>query len=152
MTWAPYSYRSDPLVPAFDDSRPVFVFDGVCVLCSAGASWIMRHDRAGKIAFTPAQGAIGEALYRHYGLAMDDTYLFLAHGRAYGMSEGYFQVARVLGGVWRVAEALRLVPRALRDAVYRLVARNRYRWFGKAEHCGLLSVDQRARLLDPEPS
>jgi len=143
----PHSYRTDPDVPPFDDSRPLFVFDGVCVLCSGGASQVMRLDRAARIAFTDAQGAIGQALYRHYGLALDDTYLFLVDGRAYGLSEGYFQVARVLGGAWRPAAVLRLVPRVLRDAVYRLIARNRYRWFGRAEHCALLTPEQRARLL-----
>jgi predicted DCC family thiol-disulfide oxidoreductase YuxK len=143
----PYSYRTDPAVPAFDDSRPLFVFDGVCVLCSGGASWIMRRDPDARIAFTPAQGTIGQGLYRHYGLAIDDTYLFLVGGRAYGLSEGYFQVARVLGGGWRAAAILRAFPRPLRDAAYRLVARNRYRWFGKAGHCELLSPEQRARLL-----
>jgi predicted DCC family thiol-disulfide oxidoreductase YuxK len=143
----PYSYRSDPAVPSFDDSRPLFVFDGVCVLCSGGASWIMRRDRAARIAFTPAQDAIGQALYRHYGLTIDDTYLFVVDGRGYGLSEGYFQMARVLGGAWRLAAMLRLIPRPLRDAAYRLVARNRYRWFGKVEHCVLLTPEQRARLL-----
>ena len=142
-----YSYRTDPQVPPFDDSRPLFVFDGICVLCSGGASWVMRHDRAARIAFTPAQGAIGQALYRHYGLAIDDTYLFVADGRAYGLTEGYFQVARVLGGVWRLAAIARLLPRPLRDAAYRLVARNRYRWFGTAGHCALLTSEQRSRLL-----
>jgi predicted DCC family thiol-disulfide oxidoreductase YuxK len=142
-----YSYRTDPQVPPFDDSRPLFVFDGICVLCSGGVSWVMRHDRAARIAFAPAQGAVGLALYRHYGLAIDDTYLFVADGRAYGLTEGYFQVARVLGGAWRLAAVLRLVPRPLRDAAYRLVARNRYRWFGRAEHCALLTPEQRSRLL-----
>ncbi len=142
-----YSYRADPQVPPFDDSRPLFVFDGVCVLCSGGASWIMRRDPAARIAFTSAQGAIGQALYRHYGLAIDDTYLFLVEGRAYGLSEGYFRLARVLGGAWRLAGVLRLIPSGLRDRAYRLVARNRYRWFGTAGHCALLAPAQRARLL-----
>lgn len=142
-----YSYRGDPEVPPFDDSRPLFVFDGICVLCSGGASWIMRHDPAARIAFTPAQEPIGQALYRHYGLAIDDTYLFLAEGRAYGLSEGYFEVARVLGGAWSLAAVLRIIPRPLRDAVYRLVARNRYRWFGTADHCALLTPEQRSRML-----
>ena len=88
MTRPPYGYRDDPQVPRFDDSRPLFVFDGVCVLCSGGASWIMRRDRGARIAFTPAQGALGQALYRHYGLALDDTYLFVADGQGYGLSEG----------------------------------------------------------------
>lgn len=147
MTREPYSYRRDPAVPRFDDSRPLFVFDQICVLCSGGASFIMRHDRAGRIAFTPAQGEIGQALYRHYGLSMDATYLLLSHGRAATESEGYFALASELGGWWCLAGALRLVPRALRDATYRLIARNRYRWFGRTKACALLTEEQRARLL-----
>lgn len=147
MKREPYSYRSDPSVPAFDDSRPLFVFDDVCVLCSSGAAWLMRHDRARKIAFTSAQGDIGQALYRHCGLEMDATYLFLANGRASTMSAGYFALARELGGWWRLAQIGRIVPRFLADALYGLIARNRYRWFGRTEACALLTDDQRARLL-----
>lgn len=143
----PYSYRGDPAVPGFDDCRPLFVFDNVCVLCSSGVRFLMKHDRAGKIAFTSAQGPIGQALYRHYGLEMDETYLFLAHGRASTMSAGYFAVARELGGWWRLAAAGRILPRFILDALYRLVARNRYRWFGKVEACVLLTEEQKARLL-----
>jgi predicted DCC family thiol-disulfide oxidoreductase YuxK len=84
----PYSYRDDPSVPQFDDSRPLFVFDGNCVLCSGGASWLMRADHEGKIAYTPAAGDLGAALYRHYGLELDDTYMILVRGEAFGMSEG----------------------------------------------------------------
>lgn len=147
MTRPAYSYRNDPQVPPFDDSRPIFVFDNICVLCSGGARFLMRHDRNEAIAFTSAQGPIGQALYRHYGLEMDDSYLFLADGRAYDMSEGYFQLARRLGGIWRLAALARIVPRGLRDAIYRMIARNRYRWFGQAEACALLTQDQKARLL-----
>jgi predicted DCC family thiol-disulfide oxidoreductase YuxK len=147
LSQAPYSYRADPEVPPFDDARPLFVFDGACVLCSGGASWIMKRDRAEKIAFTPAAGDLGAALYRHYGLKIDDTYLFIAHGQAYGLSEGYFRVAGELGGAWQLLKLFRFVPRRLRDWAYRRIARNRYRWFGKVEACALLTPEQRARLL-----
>jgi predicted DCC family thiol-disulfide oxidoreductase YuxK len=147
MTPAAYGYRDDPAVPEFDDSRPLFVFDGTCVLCSGGASWIMRHDRHGRIALTAAQGELGRALYRHHAMEMDETYLFLAGGRAYGMSEGYFRVAHELGGFWRAVALLRIVPRPIRDAAYRMLARNRYRWFGQVGTCALLTAEQRRRLL-----
>lgn len=147
MTRAPYSYRDDPAVPAFDDSRPVFVFDEVCVLCSGGAAFIIRHDPHARIAFTSAQGPVGQALYRHYGLAMNATYLFVADGKATTKSDGYFALARELGGWWRLALVLRVIPRVMRDAVYDLIAKNRYRWFGRTEACALLTAEQRARLL-----
>ncbi len=142
-----FSYRADPAVPTFDDSRPLFVFDGHCALCSRGVRWLMRVDRKRGIAFTSAQGPLGEALYRHYGVALDDSYLLIDQGQAYGLSEGYFRLLRYLGGAWHMGRVLGIVPESLRDAVYRAVARNRYRWFGKYDHCVLLTDDQRSRLL-----
>ena len=147
MTRRLYSYRDDPDIPPFDDSSPLFVFDNICVLCSGGVNFLMKQDRKGAIAFTSAQDPVGSALYRHYGMSIDDTYLFLADGRAYGMSEGYFQLARRLGGKWRLSLVFRLVPRPIRDAIYRMIARNRYRWFGKTQACALLTPEHRARLL-----
>jgi predicted DCC family thiol-disulfide oxidoreductase YuxK len=143
----PYSYRQDPAVPGFPDDKPLFVFDGVCVLCSGGAGWLMRHDRRDLFRFASAQSPLGEALYRHYGLALDDTYILIADGRAYGKSAGYLRMLDILGGVWGVAKVFYLVPAGLRDAVYDMVARNRYRWFGKVGYCALIPDAMRAKLL-----
>lgn len=144
---APFSYRDDPAVPEFDDSKALFVFDGVCVLCSGGVSWLMRHDPRARLHFMSAQSPTGQALYRHYGIVLDETYLLISDGQAYTASAGYLRLAGVLGGRWRLARAAAILPERLRDSVYRLVARNRYRWFGKADYCALLNEDQRRRLL-----
>jgi predicted DCC family thiol-disulfide oxidoreductase YuxK len=145
---AAYSYRADPAVPDFADDRPLFVFDGVCVLCSNGVRWLARHDRASRFRFATAQSALGAALYAQYGVAMDDTYLLLDQGCAYGKSDGYLRVAAILGGLWRLCLIAVLVPRALRDAAYDVVARHRYRWFGKTDYCALIPDDLKKRLLD----
>ena len=134
-------------MPAFDDSRPLFAFDGVCVLCSGGASWIMRHDRMAQINFTAAQSQIGKSLYVHYGLDMDESYLLIANGRAYTASRGYIELCRLLGGWWRLFVVSAMIPESLRDWLYALIARKRYGWFGKAEYCMLLTPEQRRRLL-----
>jgi predicted DCC family thiol-disulfide oxidoreductase YuxK len=142
-----YSYRHDPAMPAFPDDKPLFVFDGVCVLCSGGAAWLMRHDRRDLFRFASAQSPLGQALYRHYGLALDDTYLLIADGRAYGKSAGYLRMLGILGGGWRVAEVFYLVPGGVRDFFYDIVARNRYRWFGKVGFCELIPANMKAKLL-----
>jgi predicted DCC family thiol-disulfide oxidoreductase YuxK len=147
LSHAPYSYRADPDVPAFDDSRALFVFDGVCVLCSGGAAFVMRHDRHARVNFTPVRSALGQALYRHYAVEWNETYLLVEGGRAYTASAGYLRLCAVLGGAWRCLRAAAIVPERWRDAAYALVARNRYRWFGQVEHCTLLTPEQRARLL-----
>ena len=143
----PYSYRDDPDVPAFDDSRALFVFDGVCALCSGGAAFVMRHDRKGRVNFTPARSGRGEALYRHYEVKWNETFLLIEGGHAYTASAGYLRLCSVLGGAWRCLRVSAIVPERWRDAVYAMVARNRYRWFGTVEHCMLLTPEQRARLL-----
>lgn len=142
-----FSYRGDQAVPAFDDSRALFVFDGVCVLCSSGASWLMRHDSEGLVNFTPAQEALGQALYTHYGVAMDESYLLIADGRAYTASRGYIELCRILGGWWRILRVTAVIPEYLRDRFYALIARNRYRWFGKTDYCTRLTPEQRGRLI-----
>jgi predicted DCC family thiol-disulfide oxidoreductase YuxK len=137
-----------PALPDYHDPRPLFIFDHVCVLCSGGVSFIMKHDRAARIAFTPAQGPLGQSLCSHYGIDWNATYVFIRNGRAFTKSDGYFEVARTLGGWWRLTLVFRIVPRRLRDWAYGMIARNRYRWFGKtAEACQLLTPEQRARLI-----
>lgn len=143
----PYAYRDDPDVPSFDDSKALFVFDGVCVLCSGGASWLMKFDRQRRVNVTSAQGPLGQALYGHFGLQMDESYLLIEGGRAYTASAGYLQLCKVLGGPWHLLRIGGLIPSSLRDWVYAQIARNRYRWFGKAEFCVLLDEDQRQRLI-----
>jgi predicted DCC family thiol-disulfide oxidoreductase YuxK len=145
----PYAYRDDPAVPTFPDDKPVFVFDGVCVLCSGGAAWLMRHDRGRRFRLASAQSLLGKALYAHYGLDWNATYLLISNGRPYIKSDGYLEMCRVIGGWWRLFLVLALIPRAVRDWGYDIVARHRYRWFGKVEYCQLIPEEMRVTLLDP---
>lgn len=142
-----YSYRGDPTVPPFDDGRALFVFDGVCVLCSGGASRLMHVDRWAKVNFTSMQGVLGQALYRHYGVDPDESYLLIANGRAFTASRGYLELCAIMGGFWHLLRVGALVPEGWRDALYASIARNRYRWFGRAEYCARLTPEQRARLV-----
>src|SRR6185503_2791135 len=105
-----FSYREDATVAAFDDRRALFVFDGVCVLCSGGAAWLMRHDRQHRVNFTPVRSDLGQALYRHYQIDWNETYLLIIDGQAYTTSAGYMQLARRLGGLWRLGRVLLVVP------------------------------------------
>jgi predicted DCC family thiol-disulfide oxidoreductase YuxK len=83
-----FSYRNDSSVPDFDDRKALFVFDGICVLCSGGASWIMRRDSKARVNFAPGQEKLGHSLYAHYGIEMDESYLLIATGHAYTASRG----------------------------------------------------------------
>ena len=146
---APYSYRTDASVPPFPDDRPIFVFDGFCALCSGSARFVMRHDPKARFRLLPAQSPLGQALYRHYRLDPGrlDSVILLAKGRAYLRSDAVVRVATILGWPWRAAALLLLVPRRLRDAAYDLVARNRFRWFGRLDTCARPTPDQARRFL-----
>ncbi|HMS20970.1 thiol-disulfide oxidoreductase DCC family protein [uncultured Sphingorhabdus sp.] len=143
----PYAYRDDPEIPAFDDNKALFVFDGVCVLCSTGATWLMRFDRKRHVNLTSAQGQLGQALYRHFGMELDESYLLIANGCAYTASTGYLKLCQILGGPWHLLRIAGLIPSSIRDWIYGHIAHNRYRLFGKTEFCALLNEEQRQRLI-----
>jgi predicted DCC family thiol-disulfide oxidoreductase YuxK len=142
-----YGYRHDTAVPAFPDDKPLFVFDGVCVMCSSGAAWLMRHDKRQLFRFTSAQSRLGHSLFQHYRVPLDETYLLIHEGRLFGKSDGYLRMADILGGWWLVFRLFRLIPRRIRDHLYAIVARNRYQWFGRTECCRLIPEDCAKRML-----
>ncbi|KMW56238.1 putative membrane protein [Candidatus Rhodobacter oscarellae] len=146
---APYAYRRDLAVPEFDDSGPVAVLDAQCGLCARGARWIARNDHAEVFRLIPLQSELGRALAAHYGVSPDDpaTWIVIEGGRGFGALEAAAQAARHMGWRWRWLAVLRLVPRALPDTAYRLVARNRYRLFGRADLCALPDPEVLRRLM-----
>ena len=147
---APYSYRADPAVPAFPDDKVLVVFDGVCVLCSGFARFILKRDRAFAFRMTTAQSLLGQALYRHYGLDTGEfeTNLVIADGRAYGKLDSVAVTGARLGGAWRALALLRLLPRPLADWLYDRVAQNRYALFGRTGSCMIPPPEWRERFLE----
>lgn len=131
------SYRADPAVPAFPDDKPIIVFDGQCVFCSAWARLVLRYDRKGVFRLLPAQTALGTALYRHYGLDPVDyeTNILIENGLARFKADGSIRMAQLLGFPWSLARVFRLLPGAVADRLYDLVAKSRYRIFGQSEVC-----------------
>lgn len=133
-----------------DETGATIVFDGVCVLCNGWVRFLLRHDRRGRYRFAAMQGESARALLRAHGLDPDDpvSFLLVEDGRAHTDTDAIVRVLGSLGGVWRVpAAVLSLLPRALRDPLYRVMARNRYRLFGRHAQCLLPTPGQAARFL-----
>ena len=128
---------------------PVLVFDGVCVLCSRWVHFILRHDRAARIRLAPMQSQAGRALLARFGLDPDDplSLLYVVNGCGYQDSDAILRVLASFGGAWRATTLLRVIPRFVRDPLYRWLARNRYRWFGRTDQCLVPAPDQAARFL-----
>jgi predicted DCC family thiol-disulfide oxidoreductase YuxK len=122
----------------------------VCNLCSHAVDFILAHERDQVIRFAAAQSAAGQDLLRKHGFDAEDltTLVFIKGGMVHVRSDAALEVARHLRLPWRMLRGFRLVPRPFRDAVYGLVARNRYRWFGKRESCRAPTPGLRSRFID----
>ena len=134
-----------------DSGHDIVLFDGVCNLCTGSVRFIIQRDPGGRFMFASLQSEPGARLTRRHGVATAATDLssivLIANGRAYERSDAALRIARHLSGAWRALWLLRFVPRPIRDAVYGLVARNRYRWFGRQESCMVPTPELRARFL-----
>lgn len=128
----------------------VLVFDGVCVLCSHWVSFVLRHDQQRLYKFAAMQTTTGRELLTSHGLDPNDpkSFLLLEGGRGYMDTDALIRVLRSFGGRWRVAATLiQLMPRFLRDAFYRTIARNRYQLFGRHDVCIVPSAQAADRFL-----
>lgn len=131
------------------DHKYVLFFDGECVLCNGIVKWLFERDPDRNLYFASLQGETAAALRSAQSEFPEglDTIVFWDDGVLRVRSAAALWVSRLLCAPWRWARLLRFIPGALTDPFYRLVARNRIRWFGKTETCWLPSPDQRARFL-----
>ena len=136
---------------------PVLFYDGVCGLCNRTVQCIVKRDRREVFRFAPLQGPLANRILKAYGIDpsdLDTIYVAVncdqsSKERLLATSDAAVFVLRELGGIWRVGAALLgLMPRSVRDWGYGLIARNRYRIFGRYETCPIPSENVRTRFLD----
>ena len=126
------------------------LFDGVCNLCNGFVHFVIEHDPAGRFQFAPLQSAsAGRVLKRpDVPAPLPDTIVLVDEGRLFTGSTAALRIARRLPFPWPLAYAFIAVPRPLRDWIYGLIARHRYRWFGKRPHCMVSTPAIRSRFID----
>jgi predicted DCC family thiol-disulfide oxidoreductase YuxK len=143
--------------PNLDGLLPVVFYDGVCGLCNRGVQFILKRDRREVFRFAPLQGPLAHRILGAHGIDpsdLDTIYVAVncdqgSKERLLARSDAVVFVLRELGGIWRVgAWFLRWLPRQVRDWGYNVIARNRYRIFGRYETCPIPSESVRARFLD----
>jgi predicted DCC family thiol-disulfide oxidoreductase YuxK len=115
------------------------IFDGYCHVCSGWVRFLSRHRIDPPFELIPMQSAAGRALLADHGIDPDDpsTFLVLDQGHEFTQSDATLHVIAALGSLWRIVHVARVIPRRWRDALYQLLARNRYRWFGRRSTCHL---------------
>ena len=134
----------DPKSPGgINSPHGLILFDGVCVLCSRGCRFVSKRDRRGYFRFVPIQLAEGRPLAEQLGIdpVRPVSFAFVGKGQGYVKSEAVLRIARELPR-WQWKWIFHFIPRVMRDAIYDLVARNRYRWFGRRDACILPNADR----------
>ncbi len=129
----------------------IVLYDGVCNLCDAAVRFILHRDKRGKFRFASLQGDFAKKILTQYGIPEGqalESIILIEDGVPYLHSTGALRIARELAFPWNLSAVFLIVPRPIRDAVYRWVARNRYRWFGRQETCLLPRPEWKARFLE----
>ena len=134
--------------------RALLLYDGVCALCNGVVQFLMKHDSLDRFRYAPLQSSLGREVLARFDIhAFPDGVMLLTDAltpgeHLYQRSDAVAEAMQLLGGYWRlVGRVLRLVPRPLRDWGYGIVARFRYRLFGRYDTCPIPPPEQRSRLL-----
>lgn len=129
------------------EAKAVILFDGVCNFCNSSINFVIRNDKKAHFQFAPLQSEVAQKLAGNRILPTPDTVLLLENGIIYEKSTAALKIAKKLDGLWPVLYGLIIIPKFIRDPIYDLIARNRYRWFGKKESCMIPGPEIRNRFL-----
>ncbi|MFQ5683484.1 MAG: thiol-disulfide oxidoreductase DCC family protein [Candidatus Binatia bacterium] len=131
------------------EDKAVVLFDGFCNLCIASVRFIIKRDPQDNFRFASLQSELGRKILEDKGLTLEavDTLVLVAGSRCLTRSDAAIGIAKGLTGFWPVLGVLSIVPRPVRDKCYALVARNRYKWFGRQETCMIPSQETPDRFL-----
>lgn len=126
----------------------IILFDGECNLCDQSVQFIIKRDPDGVFTFASLQSDIGKMLLNECNVSSEiDSFVLIEGERYYVKSSAALRVCKNITGAWKLLYALVVIPKPLRDFFYGMIAKNRYKWFGKKDQCLLPSPDVRKRFL-----
>jgi len=131
-------------------SQSIVLFDGVCNLCNRAVQFIIKRDKKKQFLFASLQGKAGNKLLQKFDLPANlfNSFILVEGDKVYTRSTAALRVAKKLSGGWKLLYGLMIVPGFIRNAVYNLIAKNRYKWFGKREECMIPTPELKERFLD----
>ena len=130
--------------------KNIILFDGVCNFCNSIVNFIIRQDRKKVFLFASIQSETGQAILKKFDRETKamDSFILYENGKIYERSTAGLRLYNKLPWWWKWTQVFWIVPRFLRDAVYNLISRNRYKWFGKKDECMVPSPGLRERFLE----
>jgi len=127
----------------------IVLFDGVCNFCNNSINFIIRRDKKDLFRFAPLQSELGEELKRKYSIPEKfmDSVILIENGKVYFKTTAALRIARRLGGGWPLMYGFIIVPPFIRDIVYNIIAKNRYKWWGQRESCMIPTPEVRRKFI-----
>lgn len=133
---------------ALSGADATLLFDGVCNLCNIAVRFVLKRDPVGRVRFASLQSEAGRQLLAAHGEQPRESMVLIVNGALYTRSSAALRLAGFLRAPWPALKLALVVPPFLRDAVYDLVSRNRYGWFGRTDACRLPTAAEAARFID----
>jgi predicted DCC family thiol-disulfide oxidoreductase YuxK len=116
--------------------QPIILFDGFCNLCNGSVDFLLKNDKKKQFSFVPLQSDEGKLLINKHQIPVDtDSVVLIKSNRVYFESDAAVEIAGLLGYPWKLTSSIKIFPKIIRNKIYRWVAKNRYRWFGKRQNC-----------------
>jgi predicted DCC family thiol-disulfide oxidoreductase YuxK len=130
--------------------NPIILFDGICNLCNSSVQFVLKHDKLKLFRFASLQSTGGQALLKKYHLPETNfnSFVLIKNGKAFVKSTAALMVAKELAGIIKTLYIFIIAPAFIRNAVYNIIAKNRYKWFGKQESCMMPTPDLQSRFLN----
>lgn len=132
-----------------EEHNAIILFDGVCNFCNSSVNFIIKHDKKGYYKFAPIQSEIGKVLCEKLAIDLQrvDSIILIENDFYKIKSSAILRIAKKLNGGYPLLFGFIIIPRFFRDAIYDLIARNRYKWFGRKESCMIPTPDVRSRFI-----
>ncbi len=128
--------------------KRILLFDGECNFCDQSVQFIIKRDKKALYSFASLQSEVGQQLIKTYHVPVHlDSLILIENDSYYVMSAAALRICRHLSGGWKLASLFWLIPRPLRDVLYKIIAKNRYKWFGKKKACILPTPEIKERFL-----
>jgi predicted DCC family thiol-disulfide oxidoreductase YuxK len=130
--------------------QAVLLYDGLCCLCNRTVHFLLRIDHRSVLHFAALQSTSAKSLLEQvdHSRPLPDGVVLIHNGKIYTESEAALKSLQLIGGIWKLLAMLRFIPNFIRKPIYRIVARNRYKWFGKYDTCPLPKPEWKQRFLD----
>ena len=135
----------------FPEGKKIILFDGVCNLCNSSVIKVIKHDKKEVFLFAPLQSEIGQKIQKELNLNakdMDSIILYIPNQAYYKKSSAALRIMNEFGGLWKLTQIFRILPPAFNNIFYDIIAKNRYKWFGKKDSCMIPTPELKAKFLD----